>query len=163
MPPGCQAFRWSFPARNRLMAGIGTMTVVIEAADPSGSLITAEIAQDLGRPVGAVPGRITARTAAGSNALLRDGAIVITAAEDVLDELFGAGIRPEPRRKRGLPEPALDGRLDAVLAGIEACQPLAVITDETGLPASELRAALAELEALGLIKREGLGRYERCA
>ena len=91
MPPGQRAFRWSFPARNRLMAGIAGMTVVVEAADPSGSLITAEFAQDLGRVVGAVPGRVTARMATGSNSLLRDGAAVVRSPEDVLDDLLGAG------------------------------------------------------------------------
>ena len=101
MPPGQRAFRWSFPARNRLMAGIAGMTVVVEAAEPSGSLITAEFAQDLGRVVGAVPGRVTARMAAGSNALLRDGAAVVRSPEDVLDDLLGAGAasRRAPRRR----------------------------------------------------------------
>ena len=56
LPPGTPAQRWSFPARNRIMAGLARMTVVVEAADPSGSLITAEFARDLGRAVAAVPG-----------------------------------------------------------------------------------------------------------
>ena len=104
MPPGQRAFRWSFPARNRLMAGLAGMTVVVEAADPSGSLITAEFAQDLGRIVGAVPGRVTSRMAAGSNALLRDGAALIRSAEDVLDDLLGTGAGRTGQHRRGGPE-----------------------------------------------------------
>src|SRR5204862_532011 len=57
MPPGFQPYRWCFPARNRTIAGLATLTIVVEATERSGSLITAEFAQDLGRAVGAVPGR----------------------------------------------------------------------------------------------------------
>src|SRR3954453_17488841 len=105
LPPGQPAFKWSFPARNRIMAGFATITIVVEAADPSGSLITAEFARDIGRAVGAVPGRVTARQSAGANGLLRDGAAVITSVEDVLDEVYGVGARsargpaPEPEPK----------------------------------------------------------------
>ena len=73
------------------MAALGTMTVVVEAAQPSGSLITAEQAAELGREVGAVPGRVTSRVACGTNGLLADGAAVIRDAQDVLDRLLGVG------------------------------------------------------------------------
>ena len=96
LPPGTHPFRWSFPARNRIMAGLARMTVVVEAADPSGSLITSDFARDLGRSVAAVPGHVTSRVARGTNGLLRDGAVPITGPRDVLDELFGAGARPLP-------------------------------------------------------------------
>ena len=114
MPPGGRPFKWSFPARNRIMAGLADMVVLVEAADPSGSLITAEFARDLGRAVGAVPGRITARMAAGTNGLLRDGAIPVTGARDVLDELFGAGVGAA--RAAEASEPA-----DATLRGGARC------------------------------------------
>ena len=78
------------------MAGLAQMTLVVEAADPSGSLITSDFARDLGRSVAAVPGHVTSRVARGTNGLLRDGAVPITRAEDVLDELFGAGARRVP-------------------------------------------------------------------
>ena len=64
---------------------------MVEAADPSGSLITSDFARDLGRTVAAVPGHVTSRVARGTNGLLRDGAVPITGPEDVLDELFGVG------------------------------------------------------------------------
>jgi len=91
LPPGTAPMRWSFPARNRIMAALGQLTVVVEAQQASGSLITADFATQLGRDVGAVPGRVTGGRAAGSNELLRDGARVIRGPEDVLDDLLGVG------------------------------------------------------------------------
>ena len=69
LPPGIRPFRWGFPARNRIMAALSAITVVVEAAEPSGSLITSEFAAQMGRTVAAVPGRATSRSAAGSNQL----------------------------------------------------------------------------------------------
>lgn len=159
LPPGVRPMRWSFPARNRIMAALAGITVIVEAAEPSGSLITAAYAADLGRPVGAVPGRVTARAAAGSNRLLRDGAKVILSAGDVLDELFGVGCSPE------LPDPAeaLEGPLRRVLDGVEAGHAVETIVQETGIGAAEARAALGRLELSGLIARDGLGSYTRRA
>jgi DNA processing protein len=164
LPPGQRPFRWSFPARNRIMAALGAITVVVEAADPSGSLITATFATELGRSVGAVPGRVTARVAAGSNRLLRDGACTIRGPEDVLDEMFGAGngpngVRSAPR----LAEPALDARLRAVLDGVEAGESVGQIAIRTGMGAAAVRAALGELELEGLIVAGAVGWYERVA
>lgn len=98
LPPGHRPQRWSFPARNRIMAALGRLTVVVEAAESSGTLITAEFAAQLGREVGAVPGHVTARLAAGSNRLLREGAAVIRSPQDALDELLGVGapVRLDP-------------------------------------------------------------------
>ena len=90
-PPGHRPLRWSFPARNRIMAAPARLTVVVEAAEGSGTLITAEFAVQLGREVGAVPGQVTARLAAGSNRLSREGAAVIRSPQDALDELLGVG------------------------------------------------------------------------
>jgi DNA processing protein len=160
MPPGRPPLRWSFPARNRLMAGLAQMTVVVEAANPSGSLITAEFAQDLGLAVGAVPGRATARTAAGTNALLRDGARLIAGPEDVLDELFGVGCGPRPPPAAGR---ALSPELGQVLEAVEAGNGLDGIAEVTGLGSGAVRAALARLEASGHVRRAGLASYERSA
>lgn len=98
LPPGAGAWRWTFPARNRIMAALGGMTVVVEAAERSGSLITADIAADLGRDLGAVPGPVTSRSSAGSNSLLAGGAHVIRGAQDVLDAMLGPGPRLGRRR-----------------------------------------------------------------
>jgi DNA processing protein len=155
-PPGRRPFRWTFPARNRIMAAITAMTVVVEAADPSGSLITASFAAELGRGVAAVPGRVTASNAAGSNRLLRDGAAVIRDAADALDELFGVG---GAARLEAAVEPELDAEERAVLDAIEAgADPASIGSDPSGT-----RVVLGTLEARGLIRRSGIGSYERVA
>jgi DNA processing protein len=162
LPPGQRPLRWSFPARNRLMAGLAGITVVVEAAEPSGSLITAEFAQDLGRPVGAVPGRATAAAAAGTNGLLRDGARMITGPEDVLDELFGVGAGPRPP-SAGDPAEEVDPELLVVLEAVEAGEGVDGIVRAAAMPPGRVRAALARLEAAGHVTRSALGRYERTA
>ena len=159
MPPGQPPLPWAFPARNRIMAGLAQMTVVVEAADPSGSLITARFATHLGRTVGAVPGPVTARRSQGSNQLLFDGAVVVRGVQEVLDELYGVGVRPAAR--------AAPARLDAVearlLDAVEAGVGLAGLSETAGLPAREVRGAMARLEVAGLVRRSGLGGYMRTA
>lgn len=82
--PGADAWRWSFPARNRIIAALSSGTIVTEAAWRSGSLVTARLASELGRNVYAVPGPITAGAAAGTNDLIKDGtAQLITQASDI--------------------------------------------------------------------------------
>ena len=94
LPPGSRAWKWTFPARNRIIAGISAMTVVIEAAQPSGSLITADLAAAYGRKLGAVPGPVTARSSAGTNDLLVGGACLVRGAADVFEEMADRD-RPE--------------------------------------------------------------------
>jgi DNA processing protein len=160
LPPGTQPFRWSFPARNRIMAGLARMTVVVEAADPSGSLITTDFARDLGRSVAAVPGRVTSRVSRGTNGLLRDGAVPITAAGDVLDELFGVGMRQVPASETARAEPG-DPRLARVLEAAERLSSIGAIAEAANLSSAETRAALGRLEAEGYLVRRDLGGWER--
>src|SRR5206468_10094571 len=141
-------------------AAITAMTVVVEAADPSGSLITASFAADFGRGVAAVPGRVTASNAAGSNRLLRDGAAVIRDAADALDELFGIG---GADRLQAAAAPELDGDERIVLDAIEAGADPASIADGPELDPARVRIGLGLLEARGLIRRSGIGSYERTA
>lgn len=162
LPPGTRPFRWSFPARNRIMAALARMTVVVEAAEPSGSLITAEFARDLGRAVAAVPGRVTSSFARGTNGLLRDGAVPVTRTEDVLDELFGVGMRRPPPVVEGRREPT-DPRQRAVLEAAERVASIDAIASELNLAASEVRAAMGRLEAEGWLVRRDLGGWERAA
>jgi DNA processing protein len=159
-PPGRRPFRWSFPARNRIMAGLATMTIVVEAADPSGSLITSTFATQLGRTVAAVPGRVTSAGAAGSNKLLRDGATFIRHAGDVLDELFGAGSAELLAQAR---EPVLGEREQRVLEAVEQGLGSGAIAAATELDPGQVRAALGALEMAGAIRRTGIGSYERRA
>jgi DNA processing protein len=160
-PPGRRPFRWTFPARNRIMAAITAMTVVVEAADPSGSLITASFAAELGRGVAAVPGRVTATNAAGSNRLLRDGAAVIRDAADALDELFGVG--GADRLDAAHAEPELPPDQRAVLERVEAGADPARIASDSGMDPGRVRVVLGLLEAQGFIRRSGIGSYERAA
>jgi DNA processing protein len=157
LPPGTPARRWTFPARNRIMAALGAMTVVVEARERSGSLITTTMASDLGRDVGAVPGRVGTSPAEGTNNLLRDGAQVIRSGQDVLDSLLGAGA--PARRRCG---PPLDSELEEVLALIETgasnADSLAV---SSGLAPGAVAAALVRLELAGYLCSDSAGRYER--
>ena len=114
LPPGTGAWRWSFPARNRVMAALAGMTVVVEAAERSGSLITADLAADLGRDLGAVPGPVNSRVSAGPNNLLAGGACLVRDAQDVLDAMLGPGARrhraPRPADRSGRRRGAGRGR-----------------------------------------------------
>ena len=162
LPPGVPPMRWSFPARNRIMAALGGITVVVEAAEPSGSLITAVHAEDLNRPVGAVPGHVTAARAAGSNRLLRDGAVVIRGAVDVLDELFDVGRHAAAGHTLAADGAgSLDPRLRQVLDGVEGGGGVEAIAGATGLAPADVRASLGRLELMGLIARAGLASYVR--
>jgi DNA processing protein len=158
LPPGATPWKWTFPARNRIMAALAGMTVVVEAAKRSGSLITMDLAADLGRDLGAVPGPVTSRASAGPNALLASGAHVIRDAQDVLDAMLGPGRQLE----RPDPVAALDHELQAVLVAIEAgestCDAVAIAT---GLSAASSAAALARLELLGYLVCSDLGVYSR--
>ena len=89
--PGVEPAPWRFPARNRIIAGLCQATVVVEARERSGALITADFALEEGREVLAVPGEITSALSAGTNALLRLGATPVTSAGDVLESF---GIEP---------------------------------------------------------------------
>jgi DNA processing protein len=162
LPPGTDPYRWSFPARNRIMAGLARMTLVVEAADPSGSLITAEFAKDLGRAVAAVPGRVTSSLARGTNNLLKDGATPISGAEDVLDELFGVGARrvEEAASPRQAPAEPL---LQVVVEAAEAHDSVEEVARVSGRTVAETRAALGRLEADGFLVRRDLGGWERSA
>jgi DNA processing protein len=107
-----------FPARNRTLAGLALGVVVVEAAERSGALITAGLAADLGREVFAVPGRITSAASRGTNALLRDGAKLVSHWTDIVAEL------PEPWRA------AIDG---APVASGDVAAPPAPGSDEAGM------------------------------
>lgn len=158
MPPGSRPFRWSFPARNRIMAALSAMTVVVEGTDRSGSLITARFAADLGREVGAVPGHVTAPLAAGPNALIADGACVVRTAADILEALYGPGAPVIVAASA----PKLDRRLETLLDAVErGCGTVDAIAGES-LPIKDALAGLTELEMIGLVRRAGGGLYVRC-
>jgi DNA processing protein len=145
LAPGTGAWRWTFPARSRIMAALAGMTVVVEAAERSGSLLTADLAADLGRDVGAVPGPVNSRASAGTNDLLAGGACLIREGQDVLDAMLGAGAREA--RRRG---PQLTRAQREVLAALgDGAQSVEEIASDTDLPREEAEASLSDLIALG--------------
>ncbi|MGH2946314.1 MAG: DNA-processing protein DprA [Solirubrobacteraceae bacterium] len=159
MPPGFGIHRWAFVARNRLIAALSRVVVVVEATERSGSLTTADLGAELGRTVAAVPGRITCRLAAGTNGLLRDGAVVVRGPADVLDELAdltGARYEVAPAAVARL-DPGLHRLLDAIGEGHST---LPMLVGE-GMHPRAVLAGLGELETRGLVRRGFGGRYER--
>lgn len=150
--PGVEPAPWRFPARNRIIAGLTAATVVVEARERSGALITADLALEEGREVFACPGEITSALAAGTNSLLRAGASVVTSPRDVLEAF---GIEPEVSVAT-----QIGGRAERVLSALREGPAAADgLARALGLDAGALSAALAELELQGLVEeREGLYR-----
>jgi DNA processing protein len=146
--PGVEPAPWRFPARNRIVAGLAGATVVVEARERSGALITADFALEQGREVFAVPGEITSSLSAGTNALLGLGASPYTSPQDVLDALgIERAAAPEP--ELGVDAARVLEQLREFAAGADELQ------RETGLGAAELAAALTELELVGAAQQEG--------
>jgi DNA processing protein len=137
------------------MAALGGITVVVEAAMRSGSLITASMAMDLGRDVGAVPGDVGKPLAEGTNSLIADGAIVVRNAQDVLDSMLGVGA---PHIERMAPQlsPEQEAVLNLVGRGHDTADAVAAAS---GVGVGESAAALTGLELLGAIRCDSSGRY----
>ena len=147
--PGVEPAPWRFPARNRIIAGLCRATVIVEARERSGALITADFALEDGREVMAVPGEITSALSAGTNALLRLGATPVTCTGDVLESL---GIeRPGPPEAIA---PSANGAavLAALLDGRSTPDEL---VRATGLGPGAVAAALVELELAGSVASDG--------
>jgi len=163
--PGVAPCKHHFPKRNRIIAGLCRIVVVVEAASRSGALITARLALEAGREVMAVPGNPLVETASGTNGLLCDGARPARSAEDVLHELehLPGGLPPvsepavseadpggEPDPVRGS-TPLVRRVLEAVRQEFRSADTLAI---EVGAPVGEVLAALTELELFGLVRSE---------
>jgi DNA processing protein len=160
LPPGFGIHRWAFIARNRLIAALARVVVVVEATERSGSLTTADLGAELGRTVAAVPGRVTCATAAGTNGLIRDGAALARHTRDVLDALAElTGAQYEPREAP--PPPELEDGLARLLDAIGAGHSTLPMLAAEGFEARAVLAGLGELEASGLVRRGFGGRYER--
>jgi DNA processing protein len=145
--PGVEPAPWRFPARNRIIAGLCAATIVVEARERSGALITADFALEEGRDVLAVPGEITSTLSVGTNALLRLGATPVTRAADVL-ELFGIDVVAPAAASFGPVADALLSKLgEQALTADE-------LVRVSGLEPSESAAALMELELAGRVTME---------
>jgi DNA processing protein len=159
-----------FPARNRIISGLSRAVVLVEAAEKSGALITAEHAADQGRPVFAVPGPIDSLASAGTNALIRQGAILCRGVEDVLEELEGLppptlpGVgAPAAAPVPAGPPPGLDEGQRLVwdfLAGGARHQDEMVQQLRVSVP--QLAGMLLTLEMKKVVRRLPGNRYERC-
>jgi DNA processing protein len=134
--PGVEPAPWRFPARNRIVAGLCAATVVVEARERSGALITTDLALEEGREVFAVPGEITSSLSAGTNALLKLGAAPLTGAADILASF---GIESEPAGSE------LSPLLELLPASADE------LVRKTGLGADEIARALVELELEGRV------------
>ncbi|HEY2811910.1 MAG TPA: DNA-processing protein DprA [Acidimicrobiales bacterium] len=159
-PLGAAPERWRFPARNRLIAALADILVVIESGEQGGSMHTVTEAERRGRPVFAVPGPVRSPSSAGTNRLLRDGA---HAACDVSDVLVGLGMSSALRRELRDPRPAAAGD-DLVVLDALAWQPASLeqLASRTGLALGDLSLALLRLREQGWVDERG-GWYERVA
>lgn len=159
----------NFPVRNRIIAALADVVVVVEAAARSGSLITARLALELGREVLAVPGRITDEQALGTNDLLRDGAAPVTHPEDILERIgLGAGglRRPLAESAAAAPRtapPALPAAQAALFSALDPARLQAVdaLAAAAGIGIDVAVAGLLELELAGWAVRAGGGGYRR--
>ncbi len=155
LPPGVAPRRWMFPARNRIIAALGQMTVVVQARERSGALVTARWARRLDRAVGAVPGQVTSPLSAGPHELLAGGARLVAGAQDALDAIYGVRAVALPDRRREHLDPELSALLDALADGAVGEAAFA----HAGLDADGGLAALASLELAGIVRRGPGGRY----
>jgi DNA processing protein len=141
--PGVEPAPWRFPARNRIIAGLCAATVVVEARERSGALITADFALEEGREVFACPGEITSALSAGTNELLRLGATPLTRTSDVLEH-FGLTLESASVAELGADATILMARLEAPMTIDE-------LVRSSEFDAARAAVALSELELAGLV------------
>ena len=157
MPPGTKPKKGMFPQRNRLISGLALGTIVVEAADRSGALITARLAGEQGREVFAVPGLVTSAGSRGCHRLIRDGAHLIQSAADVLDELGplveGVSLTPETTIRHPV-ELQLNDQESAVLRAI-GTEPTDInaVVNASGLPVPRVLSTVSVLEMRRLVRR----------
>ncbi len=161
-PPGERPHAGSFPRRNRLISGLARVTVVVEAAAGSGTLITVEAALEQGKDVMAVPGAITSPMSVGTNRLIRDGAAPLLEPDDLLSYYPELGV---PARNRAI-APLAEPLVPALPEGLTADErTVAVLLDRTplhvdtvaargGRPVAEVLALLCTLEIRGIVHQD---------
>ena len=161
MPPGTEPLARHFPHRNRIIAGLATGTLVVEAAPKSGSLITARLAAEAGREVMAIPGSPLDSRSHGCNQLIREGAILVQRPEDVVELLVGFTGRPRSTFREHGPEfaPTPDDE-PAEIADLLTIAPVGVdeLIRQSGASAGAVQMALLELELAGRLQRHAAGR-----
>lgn len=158
-PFGTQPEPGYFPARNRIISGLAHGTVIIEASSDSGSLITADYTVKQGRKLFAVPGNIGSPVSRGPNNLIRQGAVLVECAQDILSAIPGARMDADPKNSRSETSIVLTDEEDSVFRRV-TCDPkhIDVIMSEAGMTAGRINGILMTLELKGLV-RQLSGKY----
>ncbi len=153
-PLGMPANQGTFPARNRIVAGLSSSVLITEAAEDSGSLITAELAIKQGKTVFAVPGPITSQMSRGAIKLLKQGAKLVQTADDIFDELK---VKGEKGKGKSVIASAAKQSLSKVELKVYECiqneeKGIDEISRETKIKTSELMSILSGMELSGIVK-----------
>jgi len=152
----------NFPIRNRVVAGMPLGVVVVEGAEYSGSLITARLAMEFGREVFGVPGNVTQEVSFAPNQLIKQGAKLVTSAEDIIEELptpvraaLVKAEQPETEHRNRLLEQSLEGAAKKLYELLQVDQPVHIddIVERSGLNSSEVLATLFEMEMKGIVRQ----------
>ncbi|OIO18875.1 MAG: DNA-protecting protein DprA [Candidatus Magasanikbacteria bacterium CG_4_9_14_0_2_um_filter_41_10] len=156
-PPGSLPSKFTFPRRNRIIAGITLGTLVIEAADKSGALITSSYALEHGREIFAVPHPITSPTGTGPNKLLKEGAQMVTSASDIIDVLNLNELKTFTQNASIIP----DSREEAAILEHLSREPIHVdvLTKNSGLTSREVNSTLTLMEMKGKVRNIGNMHY----
>lgn len=162
-PLHTQPSKKTFPMRNRIVAAWSQAVVVVECPEWSGARITANLAGDMGKTIYAVPGQIDRPTSAGCNALIREGAILVTGGHDILEDMATLPLHSATNEEASVPsEPSLTGAELAIYSSLEDG---ALLIDDllemTGLPLPEVNATLLKLEIMGRITQLAGNRFAR--
>jgi DNA processing protein len=157
LPPSSEARRWGQVASQRIIVRLARLVVVVEAREHPADLAGARVARALGRPLAAIPGRVTSPASSGTNALLLNGAHLVRGPADALELLCGPEARLATAREGAMPEldPTLQATLERVGEGRDTPEKL---TREGG-DCGEVLLALSELELMGMLARGDGGRY----
>lgn len=157
-PPGTLPMKQNFPARNRIIAGLSSGTLVIEAAADSGALITAYQALEYNREVFAIPGNIDSFNSAGTNKLIQDGAKMVTKSEDIFVELNISARKNESKVKKQVPESAEENMICDILklGDLSANE----IVNQSGMNVIAVNSIITILEMKGIVHNTGGGRYK---
>jgi DNA processing protein len=156
-PLGTQPEGVNFPPRNRIISGLSLATIVVEAGDRSGALITADFAVEQGRDVFAVPGNVLSPMSQGTNRLIQNGAYAMISPQDVLDALGMAQVSDFQAARQTLPADTTEAKILQVLD----YEPVHVdeICHAAGLPVETVTAALTMMELKGMVQHVGGMRY----
>lgn len=148
-----QATLWSFPQRNRIISGLSKATLIVEAGEKSGSLITARFALDQNREVMAVPGTVFSQNSKGTNKLIKQGAHLVESAEDVL-EIYGINFTKQPGCSTKQPG-CLNPQEKIIFDSITEATDIDKIIRKCKMPSYEVQAIISFMELRGIIKKMG--------